>query len=349
MRLAVISDLHLGKRQYRTEEGAMNKFERAGYTAFNKNIEIILNENPDLVIICGDIFETANPSILALEKFREGLNKLKDLPMLIILGNHDFNFNNRRHDCSSVKALISEEHNIKKFADYNVEFYIQDNILFVLAPYVFDKLEILQNIWKQCFDLTKEYKDYHKIFITHGMTETYAKQHPEFGDKYVIPNTLVKQFDEVFIGHIHTPFEMKEGKTLIVSPGAIIDYQAYKLGTGPVIYDTNAKKLRRILVDTPYIHKKTLNEKTINRYLSNIGPYIYNLTYDGDISAIDNSLFIEAKQKSINLVLNLVQHEVEETELVHNTNFYSWIAENYQDKIEIFNEARHAIKLEQEN
>lgn len=347
MKLAIISDLHLGKKMYRTEDGFINKFEKIGYDVFDKNIDIILAEKPDILIYGGDIFDVPNPSILALEKFRAGLARLKDIPSLIILGNHDFNFSNKNNECSSVNTMLSGNgKNILKFADYNVEHYIQDNVLFVLAPYVHDKDEAIENIWSQCRELVTQYPNYTKILITHGITEDYMSRFPEFKEKFVVPDSLVRCFDTVFIGHIHTPFEYTDENTLVVSPGGLIDYQAKESKTGVCIYDTDTKVLERKIVDTPHIIKRTVDEKSLNEILAHAGEYIYNLTFVGDISAIDNDLFTKAKARAVNLVLSLeTEEKAEDTDSTNiedkkHSTFFEWVAERYPDKIDIFKEAK---------
>ena len=75
MKLAIISDLHIGKRQYRTDENNYNAFEWIGYRALAENVEIIKQENPDLIINAGDTFETPNPSVLAMTHYFDAMSK----------------------------------------------------------------------------------------------------------------------------------------------------------------------------------------------------------------------------------------------------------------------------------
>lgn len=345
MRLAILSDLHLGAKKYRTEESSINKFEKAGYDIFNQAINKIIDYNPDLLLFCGDIFETPNPSILALSKFRRGLFRLKNILSLILLGNHDFSFTNRATGCSSVKAIIQNAgFNIGKFAEYDVDYYMKDNHLFILLPYVYDKPDKLEQLWTKCIEICNQFPSAKKILVTHGTSEHYTISKPEYKDRYIIPDKFLRNFDVVFIGHIHQPFHYTDNKTLVISPGALIDYQADGCYTGPLFFDTDTNEFYREILDSPHIIKKTLNPNTVNNFLKNVGPYIYKIEYDGDISAIDNDLFIAAKNKAINMTFTLATDDLsQDSTIAKLDSFYSWVTTNYPDKLALFREAQQEL------
>ena len=73
---------------------------------------------------------------------------------------------------------------------------------------------------------------------------------------------------------------------------------------------------------------------------------IYHISYTGDTELINNDLFIKAKNKAVNLVIDVVKQEesVDEdkkTEL--SLNIYKWIAQNYPDYTEVFTKAKEAM------
>ena len=85
MRLAHLSDTHLGYRQYNLDER-----ENDIYDAFNQIVEKILEERVDIVIHSGDLFDSYRPPIKALKVFKEAIKKLSDRVKIIsILGDHD--------------------------------------------------------------------------------------------------------------------------------------------------------------------------------------------------------------------------------------------------------------------
>lgn len=341
MKLALLSDIHLGKRQYRTDENNVNRFEQIGYRVFNENIDIILKEKPDLIINAGDIFETANPSVLAMTQYNIGMNRLKDIPTMTILGNHDFAFNNRRNNCSAAEMATHTY-----FADYDIKTVVLNDILFVMMPYIYDTANNITEYLDKCKSIAENSNNSKKILITHGVTDKYYKT-SFINDPINLSDELVDLFDLVVIGHIHTPYDYKQNKSLVISPGAMIDYQAYVDRTGPIILDTDTMEFHKILVKTPHIKKFNCTEENINTVLSEVTEDIYKISYDGDINSIDNDLFIEAKNKAVNLVIDVVQHEEEATSTNTNLslNIYEWVKTNYPDYSDTFDKVREVLHV----
>lgn len=85
MKLIHLSDLHLGKR--------VNDFPMLEDQAYilEQILEIIHNEQPDAVLIAGDVYDKTIPSAEAVALLDDFLVKLADraLPVLLISGNHD--------------------------------------------------------------------------------------------------------------------------------------------------------------------------------------------------------------------------------------------------------------------
>jgi len=61
------------------------------YQSFNNIVDLAIREKVDCVLISGDIYDSADKSLRAQLKFRDGLNRLsnKGIPTLIVCGNHD--------------------------------------------------------------------------------------------------------------------------------------------------------------------------------------------------------------------------------------------------------------------
>ncbi|MBS7618585.1 DNA repair exonuclease, partial [Candidatus Bathyarchaeota archaeon] len=86
MRIAHVSDTHLGIRQYNMDER-----ENDVYDAFNEIVEKVLEEHVDVLIHSGDLFDSPNPPIKALKNFKENLEKLQGrVKFITVLGDHDF-------------------------------------------------------------------------------------------------------------------------------------------------------------------------------------------------------------------------------------------------------------------
>lgn len=85
MKLIHLSDLHIGKR---VNEFSMVEDQRY---ILEKILQIIEKEQPDGILMAGDIYDKPIPSLEAIETFDEFLVSLsrKKLPVFIISGNHD--------------------------------------------------------------------------------------------------------------------------------------------------------------------------------------------------------------------------------------------------------------------
>jgi exonuclease SbcD len=67
MRIAHLSDVHLGYRAYsRTNEHGMNQREHDVLQAFGRALRAILRAAPDLVLITGDLFHSVRRPTPAL-------------------------------------------------------------------------------------------------------------------------------------------------------------------------------------------------------------------------------------------------------------------------------------------
>jgi len=85
MRIAHISDTHLGYRQYNLDERE-NDF----YEAFNEAVDKAIEERADVLIHSGDLFDSPTPPIKALFVFKNALAKIDGrIKIYTVLGDHD--------------------------------------------------------------------------------------------------------------------------------------------------------------------------------------------------------------------------------------------------------------------
>ncbi|MCS7301696.1 MAG: metallophosphoesterase [Fimbriimonadales bacterium] len=94
MRVAHISDVHLGYRAYsRTNEHGMNQREHDVFQAFRRALRGALQAEPDLIVITGDLFHAVRPPnsslITAYRLLLDVQTGRKGAPLVIIAGNHE--------------------------------------------------------------------------------------------------------------------------------------------------------------------------------------------------------------------------------------------------------------------
>jgi len=92
MRIVHLSDSHLGFRQlHRVDETGHNVRERDVAAAFAQAIDRAIALAPDAVIHAGDLFDSHHPSAAALSVALDGLARLRDagIPIILVAGNHE--------------------------------------------------------------------------------------------------------------------------------------------------------------------------------------------------------------------------------------------------------------------
>ena len=86
MKVAHISDTHLGYMQYRLPERKQDFI-----LAFERAIDICIEERVDIILHTGDLFETYQPDMVTLSRSIRALQKVKahGIEFIAITGNHD--------------------------------------------------------------------------------------------------------------------------------------------------------------------------------------------------------------------------------------------------------------------
>jgi len=94
MKVVHFADIHLGYRQYhRQTPTGLNQREADIAKVFRDTIDRIIELQPDLILIAGDVFHNVrptNPAILhAYNQFRRLVEMLPDAGIVMVAGNHD--------------------------------------------------------------------------------------------------------------------------------------------------------------------------------------------------------------------------------------------------------------------
>lgn len=93
MRLIHLADLHLGFRAYsRVNDNGVNRREADVFKAFREALDRIVELQPDLVLLAGDIFHVPRPGNLAICQTQRELMRFRSrcaAPIVAIAGNHE--------------------------------------------------------------------------------------------------------------------------------------------------------------------------------------------------------------------------------------------------------------------
>jgi exonuclease SbcD len=119
LKIAHLADLHLGYRAYhRVNPRGGNVRESDVADAFRQAVNRMVELRPDLVLVAGDVFHTVRPSNSSIaDAFRQFsllANRLPDVPIVMIAGNHD---SPRSADTGNILNLFREIDGVRVVCD----------------------------------------------------------------------------------------------------------------------------------------------------------------------------------------------------------------------------------------
>ena len=207
MRFAHIADCHLGGwRQPELQALNLEAFERA--------IDACISEKLDFVLIAGDLFDNAMPSVDILKSAANKLRELKEknIPCYIIAGSHDYSVSGKTFIDVLEKAGLVE--NVEKVKDDMLEITEKKDI--IIAGISGKKGEMEKEIIRKVKASIKS--DKLKILMLHTTVE--ENKINEFMSGVKI-SELPAGFDYYALGHVHKPFMQEIEGRVIAYPGPL--------------------------------------------------------------------------------------------------------------------------------
>ena len=219
MKLIHLSDLHLGKR---VNEFSMLEDQK---DILNKIIAVIEEEQPDAVLIAGDVYDKSVPSAEAVELFDEFLVQLANTKtqVFIISGNHDsaerLAFANRLIDASGIHLAPVYRGEVAPFSfqdEYGtVDLYMLPFVKPANVRRFFQEEEIrsYEDALKAAICAMQINKKNRSILITHQFVTGALVSDSEdlsVGGTDQVSAEVFEAFDYVALGHLHRPQNVKE-------------------------------------------------------------------------------------------------------------------------------------------
>ena len=214
MKMIHLSDLHIGKRV-----NEISMIDDQAYILL-KILEVIDEEQPDAILICGDVYDKSVPSAEAVSLFDDFLCRLakREIPVLIISGNHDsperLAFGNRLlgragihissvYDGKTESVTLTDEHGDVTFwllpfvkPGHVKRFYPDEGI----ESYT-DALRVA--VAQMGMDSTKRNVLLTHQFITHALP--CDSEDISVGGSDNVDASVFEDFDYVALGHLHGP------------------------------------------------------------------------------------------------------------------------------------------------
>ncbi len=236
MLIAHLADIHIGHRQYGLDKRAEDYAK-----AFSKAVEALLRlkeeEDVDLVVICGDLFDSAKPGPLAYINAIDCLRKLREsgLEIIVIRGNHEASVINPSENPLSVLSSMG----LVKYVERGV--YKVGNVNFICHGCIYTEYQnklyayILNSLSNN--DLN--------VILLHQYVEgtPYLYPMPNI-DYYTISSKIVEAAmdgrDVLFLcGHIHD-FDLRHPKLPVFYSGSLEiwdsrEFETYILENGKFV------------------------------------------------------------------------------------------------------------------
>lgn len=244
---------------------------------FEKIIDFTINENANLLILGGDIFDRVNPSNSTLSFLVSQIKRLKDnnIETVMIGGNHDV-------PKMGAQALAID---ILKHAGLATVFSDTENFQEKIITINGDNIQIIGKSYNSKnqsinpfsnYNITKKGK--YLICILHGSLiglnvapiNSMDSQYNPFGT-----NDISDEIDYLALGHFHNRFDKEKSNTIICNPGSIekLSWGESRVQKGFAVVDlsNNDKQLRFENLDSRNFQFK---EITLNKEIENINEYI---------------------------------------------------------------------------
>ena len=206
MRLAHLADLHLGFRQYyRQTPDGINQREADIAYAFRAAIDGVIAEQPDLVVIAGDLFHAVRPTnrsiVWAYRELQRLRIELPDAKVIAIAGNHD---TPRSSEIGSILRLY-EELGVEVATDQPRKIPFPDRGLSVLAiPHAALQAEKVEK---------RPGPEPFQVLLMHGEVEGLLpgdRSLMEYGGLPISIDELVREdWSYVALGHYHVQREVR--------------------------------------------------------------------------------------------------------------------------------------------
>lgn len=300
MRILHTSDWHLGMNDKGQTLIADQRF------FLDEIYKVIEEQNVDVVIIAGDVFDRAIAPTEAIKLYDEAMSKLclsmkKDV--VIVAGNHDSS--DRLSSCSDlleaaglhVAGSLTREIAVAHFEDadiYMLPWFIEGKVKSIF-PEAADEINSLESAYKIVCDNIRATMNPEKCnvlvshaFITDSETSESDRAAVLAQAEHVSARTF-EGFDYVALGHIHKPQQVSEKVRYSGTPMVYSFGKEEKQEKSVTIFDTETKE--QTIVPIKQLHKRTTIKNTLDE--------IMNAEYSEDVK--NGYVYVEVTDSYVGL------------------------------------------------
>ena len=204
MKIVHMADSHLGFSNYsRVDKYGRNLVEEMIYDGFNQVVDKIIELKPDAVVHAGDVFHHVRPRIRPLYAFKQGLEKLQDagIPVVVISGNHDAP---KSYSAISPFYIYEGMKGVNVAHRYKYERFDLGDRSVHCIPFCLDPGDYLNEFGK----IDRSGND---VLVMHGLVESLSnKKMRTVGEHTLLDSLLKSDFDYIALGHYHGQAQISE-------------------------------------------------------------------------------------------------------------------------------------------
>ncbi len=344
MKLAIMSDVHLGEIKFRKQINGQNAWYCICQSLFKKCLEMIKRMKCDALLIPGDLFDSPNPDIGSIIT----ASALNDLPMPVLLigGNHEFSLRNQRSgyhpfDILNVACKVIDDYLMYELGDE------EKKVVITMLPYRSLSEENYAKVFRGALS---EKRGSFNVLMVHG----YLANKGDALNEYTLPEEVAINYDLVVMGHIHNPSVIQTRYTTILSPGSVMPSQVYAETPSIWTFDTVTGRLERYqLEEAPKMHEIFV-ENGINTCLERILQGInetgrlydlYSIKYSGSVKDIDELIYKKVHDSTLSLIISTVEQRAVSDVPDHVEVFWDFIRKNHPEWEDEFKTIRKEIKI----
>jgi len=199
MKIIHTADAHFGRARFNkaTQDGS-NLFEITCYENARLGTQHIIDQNPDVVLKCGDKFDSVTPKTISITAEQEILEWYEEaeIDVVEISGNHDMPKMSHVRCPLDITSRSNMIHSAHAYRYQRVE--IQDTI-FHLIPNMLHAAD-----YKTAMKEVEISNSHNNVLVTHGLATTIRdKRLNEAAEFELDENILTDQFDYIALGHYH--------------------------------------------------------------------------------------------------------------------------------------------------
>lgn len=280
MKLLHLADLHIGKMLYGY---SLIEDQKAVFLEVYRFIE---EEKIDVVLLAGDIYDRAVPSVEAVNLLNEFLDYLineSKVKVLMISGNHDssarLNFTSTILEKRGlyIVSCVTPTIKVVDFQDdygpvhfYLLPFFKKTDLKEILG--IEDRNISLNELLKQYLDKQEINTNERNVLVTHTTCISQELQEGEIGTIEWVSPDLFKDFDFVALGHLHGYHQVSKahiyyaGSPLRLSIDEVGQKKGFLLAE---IKDKGFMQVER--VDIPWLRELVIIEDTLENLLKSPG------------------------------------------------------------------------------